>query len=71
METEKSRFTDEPEPHALYDRMLATLREARSLQYESECCSEWKGQQRGACTYRLELKKPGFARCEATSEGRL
>jgi hypothetical protein len=71
MGPETSRFTDEPAAHALYDRMLVALREARSLYYESEYRRETKGEPRGHCTYRLWLKKPGYARAEATSEGRL
>jgi outer membrane lipoprotein-sorting protein len=71
MDTATSRFADEPEAHALYDRMLATLRDARSLRFESLCCREAEGKQRGHCAYRLWLKKPGYARCEATSDGRL
>jgi outer membrane lipoprotein-sorting protein len=71
MDKEVSRFTDEPAAHALYNRMLATLREARSFYYKSQYRREAHGEPSPSATYQLWMKKPGYARVEATSEDRL
>jgi outer membrane lipoprotein-sorting protein len=48
-------FKDEPEAHALYDKMIETMRNAESLSYKGDC---------GNCTYMIWMKKPNYFRVE-------
>jgi hypothetical protein len=57
--THITTFQDEPEAHALYDRMVEVTSEASSLYYKS--LLDWRdGQEQGACTYRLWIRKRPF-----------
>lgn len=66
-----ARFEDEPAAHGLYDQMIAALRAADSLRYESEY--RWWGGKDGAelghCRYVAELRKPNRFRLTATAIG--
>lgn len=52
---------------AIYRGMHAAFREARSLSFESEYVRETGGVQIGHSSYRLQLKKPNYARLESRS----
>ena len=52
---------DEPAAHALYDQMIATMREARSLSYVCSC----SGPGKRAKSYRIWLQKPNSFCVEA------
>jgi outer membrane lipoprotein-sorting protein len=61
-------FQDEPAAHALYDKMIETMRKAQSLSYESDYSfgrEDTKGQQ---CTYRIWMQKPNYFRVETVSK---
>jgi len=60
-------FTDEPDAHALYDKMLETMRDAETIYYECEHQWEAQGLKLGRCTYRIWMKKPNYVRIEASS----
>jgi len=62
-------FQDDPEARALYDKMVETMREADSLSWVSEYWWEARGREIGHCTYKIWLKKPNYARMEATRKG--
>ncbi|NQT01100.1 MAG: redoxin domain-containing protein [Planctomycetes bacterium] len=47
---------DEPAAHALYDKMIETMRQAESLSYTSVC----SGPDGRASTYNILLKKPNY-----------
>lgn len=66
---EKKPFQDEPAAHALYDKMVETMRQAKSLSWASEYRWEAKGETLGKATYRIWLKKPNFVRLEAAPAG--
>jgi len=51
----KDTFHDEPEAHALYEKMIETMRSAESLSYKGDC---------GNCTYTIWMKKPNYFRVE-------
>jgi hypothetical protein len=56
---------DDPAAHALYDRMLATLRGARTLSWTSDY--RWLGEgalELGRCTYAARLAKPNRFRID-------
>jgi len=61
----ESIVKDEPAAHALYDQMIATMRQAESLSYT---CSESSPGHR-AKSYRIWLKKPNYFRVEAADAG--
>jgi len=61
-------FRDEPEAHALYDKMVETMRKAESLSYESAYRAEARGTAWGQCTYTAWLKKPNYFRVEAVRD---
>jgi outer membrane lipoprotein-sorting protein len=54
---------DEPAAHALYDQMVATMRNATTLSYT--CASSSPGERTES--YRIWLKKPNYFRVEAIS----
>jgi outer membrane lipoprotein-sorting protein len=62
-------FKDEPAAHALYDKMISTMREADSLSFKSEYRCEAQGRVIGHATYRAWLKKPNHFRLEASRFG--
>ncbi len=51
----------------LYRIMIKTIRDARTLSYESEYVWETEGKEIGRSTYRMWLKKPNYARLESRS----
>jgi hypothetical protein len=57
-------FKDEPEAHGLYDKMIETMRNAKSLSYRGRCSSTGKGPE-----YVIWMKKPNYFRVE-TINGR-
>lgn len=59
----ESIVKDEPEAHALYDQMTATMREAQSLSY---VCS-YSGPGERAKSYHIWLRKPNAFRVEAVN----
>ncbi|MEW6745805.1 MAG: DUF2092 domain-containing protein [Planctomycetota bacterium] len=60
---------DDPEAHALYDAMVATMREAQSLSWVSEYSFEYMGMVGAHVTYKIWLAKPNFARVEVQPSG--
>jgi outer membrane lipoprotein-sorting protein len=62
-------FADEAAAHKLYSKMVSTMRQAASLSWVSDYRWEARGQTLGHATYRIWLKKPNFARLEATPVG--
>ncbi|MEW6742712.1 MAG: DUF2092 domain-containing protein [Planctomycetota bacterium] len=60
-------FEDDPAAHALYDEMVETMRQAESLTWVSDYRWEAEGRELGHATYKIWLKKPNFARMEATA----
>ena len=57
-------FPDEPAARALYNQMIAALRQAKSLSYVSHLSTKGKGDFVWASTYRAWLKKPNYFRVE-------
>jgi peroxiredoxin len=55
---------NEPAARALYDEMINTIREAKSLSYTSIC----SGPDNRTCTYMIWLKKPNTFCVEATND---
>jgi len=66
---DKKPFKDEPAAHALYDKMVETMRQAKSLSWVSEYRWEAKGETLGRATYKIWLKKPNYVRVEAAPAG--
>src|SRR5512136_2585510 len=62
-------FSDEPAAHKLYSQMVDTMRKATTLSWVSDYRWEARGQTLGHATYRIWLKKPNYARMEATAVG--
>jgi outer membrane lipoprotein-sorting protein len=61
----KKPAKDDPAAHALYDKMVATLRRAGSLSFESDYAWYGKGgKEIGHCTYSAFLKKPNQFRLD-------
>jgi len=67
--TGATEFKDDPAAHALYDQMIAAMRAARTLSWQSEYRWEAKGKEIGHATYRIWMKKPNYARVEASTDG--
>ncbi len=59
-------FQDEPAAHKLYSQMVDTMRQATSLSWVSDYRWEARGKTLAHATYRIWLKKPNYARMEAT-----
>jgi outer membrane lipoprotein-sorting protein len=69
---EENAFKNEPAADAIYQKMLKTLRDARSLYYESRYSWEdGDGRTLGRARYKAWLKKPNHFRLEARGERRL
>ncbi len=67
---EKSEsFPDEPAAHALYTSMVETMRKAGALSWVSDYEWETEGRSLGHATYKIWLKKPNYARVEASKAG--
>lgn len=62
-------FKDDPAAHALYDKMIETLRGAKSLYYEADYRWEARGEDLGQSKYIAWLKKPNFFRVEGFVKG--
>jgi peroxiredoxin/outer membrane lipoprotein-sorting protein len=59
---------DKPAAHAVYDTTLDTMRKAETLSWQSQ--DRWGTSEfEMSCTYRIWLKKPNYARIEATRDG--
>lgn len=52
---------------SIYDRMIETIRDARSLSFESDYVWRTADRELGHAVYRLWMKKPNFARLESRS----
>ena len=65
-------FQDEPAAHALYNRMIETMRKANTLSYLSHYKWEAEGQTLGDCQYHVWLRKPNYflVETESASEGK-
>lgn len=61
-------FPDEPTAHALYDKLVGILKEAKMFSYVSQYRWEANGQELSHATYHMWLKKPGFARMEVSRD---
>jgi outer membrane lipoprotein-sorting protein len=60
---------DDPKAHALYDKMVQTMRQAQSLSWVSDYRWEARGSEIGHATYRIWLQKPNYVRLEARRAG--
>jgi len=58
----KDTFKDEPEAHALYDKMVETMRNAQTLSYRGGCVASGKGP-----AYEIWMKKPNYFRVETVN----
>jgi outer membrane lipoprotein-sorting protein len=58
----KDTFQDEPEAHALYDKMIDAMRNAETLSYQSSSTASGKGP-----TYKIWMKKPNYFRVETVN----
>jgi hypothetical protein len=65
----QDEFKGDTEGRALYDTMVTTMHDARSLYLESEYQWESQGKELGHATYRIWLKKPNQFRMEASKFG--
>jgi outer membrane lipoprotein-sorting protein len=63
-------FQDDPAAHRLYTQMVETMRKATTLSWVSDYRLEARGQTIGHATYKIWLKKPNYARVEATPADR-
>lgn len=66
--TTSETFSDEPQAHALYDKMIETMRKADSLSYKSNYRWESKGREISRCTYTIRMKKPNYFLVETMSQ---
>ncbi len=60
-------FEDDPAAHALYDQMIAAMRKAKTLSYESDYRWEAQGREIGHAKYKIWMEKPNYFRVEAES----
>ena len=67
-EEASAKFKDEPAAHAVYDKMIETLKNADSLFYESGYRWEAEGKELGHCRYWLWMKKPNYALLKANGQ---
>ncbi len=61
-------FEDEPKGHALYEKMIETIRQAESLSYTGKCSNpekNWRLHRNVSGTYNIWMKKPNYFRVEA------
>ena len=64
IQAEETVFADDPEAHALYDRMVEAFRSADALSWTGAYSMHRADEEVASCTYRAFLKKPNFARVE-------
>ncbi len=57
-------FQDEPAARALYEKMIESMRQAKTLSYRSEYRWESQGEEIGRCAYTIWMKKPNYFRVE-------
>ncbi len=62
-------FEDDRDAHGLYDAMIAAMRKARTLSYQSDYRWEAEGRTLGRARYTIWMKKPNHFRLEASSRG--
>ncbi len=62
-------FSDDPAAHALYNSMVAAMRQATSLYWVGDFRWEAQGKLLGHAVYKIWLKKPNYARVEAMRSG--
>lgn len=62
-------FRDEPAARKLYSQMVEAMRKATTLSWVSDYRWEARGQTLGHATYHIWLKKPNYARMEASRAG--
>jgi outer membrane lipoprotein-sorting protein len=67
--TVEAPFRDDPAAHQLYREMIQAMRKATTLSWLSEQSSQYQGRFHTSTTYRVWLKKPNYARVEATLVG--
>jgi outer membrane lipoprotein-sorting protein len=67
--TSDAPFVDEPAARTLYQQMIDSLRKADTLSWISQYRWEARGNTIGQATYRIWLKKPNYARIEASPVG--
>jgi len=64
------KIRDEPTACALYEKMIETMRNAKTLSYKSYYSLESDGQETLNCTYKIWMKKPNYFYVEtATGQG--
>ena len=64
---DKAAFVDDPNARAIYEKMIETMRSAKSLSYTS--AYQWESSKTGVlgqCTYKAWLQKPNHFRLETT-----
>ncbi len=66
---EESPFPNEPIAHALYNRMVESMRGAQTLSWTATFRTETPHGVFGLGSYRIELKKPNYFRMEGTRAG--
>jgi peroxiredoxin/outer membrane lipoprotein-sorting protein len=59
-------FKDEPKAHKIYTQMIKAFQSARSVYYESRYWQGREGEKFSEAEYRVWLKKPNYARIEAS-----
>lgn len=64
-------FQDDPQAHALYDKMNQAMRDAETMYYRSRYQLEMANLPPILCEYELWMKKPNYARMEASAMGSL
>lgn len=66
-----AQFRNDPNAHAMYDRMLKEIQKAKTLYYESEYSFGRGGFTPAYASYKMWLKKPNVVRMEAYQNNRL
>lgn len=69
--TSDTIFKDEPAAHALYDSMIETMHNAKTMYYKSEYRWETDGKEISHCVYEIWLKKPNGVLLEAFQDEKL
>ncbi len=64
-------FRDDTEAHALYDKMIETMQDARTLYYESIYWIGREGEALVKSSYRIWMKKPNYVRIEASTKNEI
>jgi outer membrane lipoprotein-sorting protein len=69
MTTGAKGFQDDPSARRLFDGLVAVLHNVQSLAFDAESHCTVGGKEFRRRTYRLWMKKPNYARCEALESG--